>query len=215
MIQVSLVDDHILLRDALAETIENFEECKVVGVAADGKEMQQILERGVIPDLVLLDLNMPVMDGYEAAQWLHTHHPEVRTLILTMYDSEVALIRLLQYGVRGFLRKDIHPFELRAAITAVMKDGYYYSHRTTGKLASLFQKSFEENLPVERVMLSDMDIEFLKLASTDMTYKEIAGKLNISVRAVDGFRDSLFDRLEVKSRVGLAIFALKNGLIPV
>lgn len=215
MIQVCLVDDHVLLRDALAETIDNFDECKVTGVASHGKELQQIVERGVIPNLVLLDLNMPEMDGYDTAEWLFTHHPEVRVLILTMYDSEVALIRLLQYGVRGFLRKDIHPFELRAAISAVMKDGYYYSHRTTGKLATLFQKSYQENLSVERVMLSDMDIQFLRLVSTDMTYKEIAGKLNISVRSVDGYRDSLFDRLEVKSRVGLAIFALKNGLISV
>lgn len=213
MIQVFLVDDHILLRDALAEVIENFEECKVTGLASDGKEMQQIMERGIIPDVVLLDLNMPVMDGYASAQWLFNNYPDVKTLILTMYDSEIALIRLLQLGVRGFLRKDIHPFELRAAITSVMNAGYYYSHRTTGKLATLFQKSFQDKQSVERVMLSDMDIEFLKLASTDMTYKEIAGRLKISARSVDGFRDSLFDRLEVKSRVGLAIFALKNGLI--
>jgi len=213
MIKVFLVDDHILLRDALAEVIENFDECKVTGVASDGREMQQIMERGNVPDLVLLDLNMPVMDGYETAGWLFNCYPQVKTLILTMYDSEIALIRLLQLGVRGFLRKDIHPFELRTAISSVMDNGYYYSHRTTGKLATLFQKSFQDKQSVERVMLSDMDIEFLKLASTDMTYKEIAGKMKISARAVDGYRDSLFTRLEVKSRVGLAIFALKNGLI--
>lgn len=213
MINVILVDDHILLRDALASVIDGFDECKIAGLASNGEELKQLLERGTQPDLVILDLNMPIMDGYQTAKWLHENHPDIKILILTMYDSEIALIRLLQLGVRGFLKKDIHPFELRAAITSVMQDGYYYSHRTTGKLATLFQKSFQDKQSVERVMLSDSDIDFLRLASSDLTYKEIADKMKISPRAVDGYRDSLFDRLQVKSRVGLAIFALRNGLI--
>lgn len=213
MINVMLVDDHILLRDALASVIEGFDECKISGLAANGEELGQVLSRGNKADLVILDLNMPVMDGYQTAKWLYETHPHIKILILTMYDSEIALIRLLQLGVRGFLKKDIHPFELRAAISSVMQDGYYYSHRTTGKLASLFQKSFQDRQSVERVMLSDTDIDFLRLASSDLTYKEIADKMKISPRAVDGYRDSLFDRLQVKSRVGLAIFALRNGLI--
>lgn len=213
MINVILVDDHILLRDALASVIDGFDECKITGLASNGEELSQLLSRGGKPDLVILDLNMPVMDGYQTAKWLFENHPDIKILILTMYDSEIALIRLLQLGVRGFLKKDIHPFELRAAITSVMQDGYYYSHRTTGKLATLFQKSFQDKQSVERVMLTDNDIDFLRLASSDLTYKEIADKMKISPRAVDGYRDSLFDRLQVKSRVGLAIFALRNGLI--
>lgn len=213
MINLILVDDHILLRDALASVIDGFDECKITGLASNGEELSQLLSRGGKPDLVILDLNMPVMDGYQTAKWLFENHPDIKILILTMYDSEIALIRLLQLGVRGFLKKDIHPFELRAAITSVMQDGYYYSHRTTGKLATLFQKSFQDKQSVERVMLTDNDIDFLRLASSDLTYKEIADKMKISPRAVDGYRDSLFDRLQVKSRVGLAIFALRNGLI--
>jgi len=213
MISIFLVDDHVLLRNALASVIDEFGDCKVTAMAANGVELQEIMREKPYPDLVILDLNMPVMDGYDAAFWLFEHYPDIRVLILTMYDSEIALLRLLKLGVRGFLRKDMHPFELRSAIDTIMKEGYYYSHQTTGKLAGIFQKSLHDKQFMEKLMLTPTDIDFLKLASTDLTYKEIADQMKVSPRAIDGYRDSLFDRLQVKSRVGLAIFALKNGLI--
>lgn len=208
-----MADDHVLLRDALATLINSFEDFRIVAVASNGKEVVESIQNGHVPTIVILDLNMPLMDGYETASWLHENHPDVRILILTMYDSEIALIRLLQVGVRGFLKKDIHPFELKAALESVAKDGYYYSHTTTGKLATLFQKNHLNKSSIERSILTDHDIEFLKMASTDMTYKEIAHKMKITPRAIDGYRDSLFDKLEVKSRVGLAIYAVKNGIV--
>ena len=211
--EVILADDHVLLRDALATLINSFDDFKIVGVASNGKEVVDAIHRDRLPAIIILDLNMPLMDGYETAIWLHENYPDIRILILTMYDSEIALIRLLQVGVRGFLKKDIHPFELKAALESVAKDGYYYSHTTTGKLATLFQKNHQNRSNIERSILSEHDIEFLKMASTDMTYKEIAHKMNITPRAIDGYRDSLFDKLEVKSRVGLAIYAVKNGIV--
>ncbi len=211
--KIILADDHVLLRDALAALIDSFDECSIIAVASNGKELIKQVISGKLPDIVLLDLNMPEMDGYETAQWLQDNHPNIRILILTMYDSEIALIRLLQVGVRGFLKKDIHPFELKAALLSVADDGYYYAHNTTGKLASLFQKSQHNKSSIDKVMLSQLDIDFLKMASTDMTYKEIAQAMNITPRAIDGYRDSLFERLDVRSRVGLAIYAVKNGIV--
>jgi len=211
--KIILADDHVLLRDALAALIDSFDECSIIAVASNGKELIKQVTSGRLPDIVLLDLNMPEMDGYETAQWLQDNHPNIRILILTMYDSEIALIRLLQVGVRGFLKKDIHPFELKAALLSVADDGYYYAHNTTGKLASLFQKSQHNKSSIDKVMLSQLDIDFLKMASTDMTYKEIAQAMNITPRAIDGYRDSLFERLDVRSRVGLAIYAVKNGIV--
>ena len=213
LFKVILVDDHVLLRDALASLIDSFDECKIIAVASNGKELVKLLETGFIPSIVVLDLNMPEMDGYETAKWLRENYPDIKMLILTMYDSEIALIRLLQSGVRGFLKKDIHPFELKAALLSVAADGYYYAHNTTGKLATLFQKNELGKNSIEKAMLSDIDIEFLKLASTDMTYKEIAAMMKITPRAIDGYRDSLFEKLDVKSRVGLAIYAIKNGIV--
>ncbi|MEO6489481.1 MAG: response regulator transcription factor [Ferruginibacter sp.] len=211
--KIILVDDHVLLRDALATLISSFENFEILAVAANGREMTGFIEKGKVPDIVVLDLNMPVLDGYESAQWLHDKFPDIKILILTMYDSEIALIRLLQMGVRGFLKKDIHPFELKAALESVGADGYYYSHNTTGKLANFFQKSHENKSSLEKGILTKHDIEFLKMASTDLTYKEIADKMNITPRAIDGYRDNLFEKLDVKSRVGLAIYAVKNGIV--
>ncbi|MDB5202537.1 MAG: DNA-binding response regulator [Ferruginibacter sp.] len=210
---VVLVDDHVLLRDALASYLDKYDEIKVSGVACNGEELLESLKQGPRPELIVLDLNMPKMDGYETAALLKARHPEIHVLVLTMYDSEIALIRLLQVGVRGFLKKDIHPGELRAAIIAIVENGYYYSHNATGKLASLFRKDAHNQNSIEKAMLSVTEIEFLRFASTDMTYKEIAGKMRITPRAIDGYRDALFDKLDVKSRVGLAIYAVKNGIV--
>ena len=206
---VILADDHILLRNTLATLINTFPGFNVMNLADDGTELVKILKEGNIPDIVVLDLNMPKMDGYDAARWMHDNYPEIKILILTMYDTEVALIRLLQLGVRGFLKKDVHPDDLRYALQSVAQDGFYYSHQTTGKLGNLFRK----NSSVEKAILSDIEITFLKFASTEMTYKEIAVKMNLTPRVIDNFRDTLFDKLDVKSRVGLAIYAVKNGVV--
>jgi two-component system invasion response regulator UvrY len=213
MYNILLADDHILLRDALATLINSFDGCKVVAVADNGQQVLQHLQNGVVPHLVILDLSMPLMDGYETTEWLQKNHPQIKILILTMYDSEIALIRLLQLGVRGFLKKDIHPTELKNALLAVLENGYYYSHNATGKLASLFQRSQQNQQTIDKAMLTDVEIQFLKLASTDLTYKEIAQKMGLTPRNVDTFRDGLFMKLDVKSRVGLAIYAVKNGII--
>lgn len=211
--KIILADDHILLRDALSTLINGFDDYQVVGSVSNGNQLIQAIKDGHHPDLVLLDLNMPEMDGFETAKWLSQNYPDIQILILTMYDSEIALIRLLQCGVKGFLKKDIHPSELRFALKSVADGGYYYSQQTTGKLANLFQRSADSQQLVEKAMLSEKELEFLRLASTDLTYKEIAAELKLTPRAIDGYRDALFDKLDVKSRVGLAIYAVKNGIV--
>ena len=160
-----------------------------------------------------MDLNMPEMDGYEAAKWLVKNRPDIKIVILTMFDSEIALIRLLQAGVQGFLKKDIHPTELKNALMTIAEGDYYYSNHSTVKLASLFKKDAFNHSNLERWMLNDREIEFLKMASTEMTYKEIAKAMNLSPRQIDSYRDGLFIKLDVKSRIGLVIYAVKNGII--
>ena len=139
MTKIALADDHVLLRTALASLIDSFDNCRVIQQAGDGNELIEQIKQGCRPDVVILDLNMPHKDGYEAAVWLKDNHPNVHVMMLTMYDSESALIRLLQVGVKGFLKKDIHPSELKFAIQSVVQSGYYYSHTTSGKLANLFR----------------------------------------------------------------------------
>jgi two-component system, NarL family, invasion response regulator UvrY len=211
--KIILADDHILLRDALANLIDNFKEFTVVAKAANGTEVVDLVSSGKKADILLMDLNMPEMDGYETAKWVTKHEPGMKIVILTMYDTEVAMIRLLQAGVNGFLKKDIHPLELNNALLMVAAGGYYYSNHTTAKIISLFKKNMDGSAPYEKSMFTDKEIEFLKLCTTDMTYKEIAQLMGISPRHIDNYRDSLFVKLKVQSRVGLAIYAVKNGII--
>jgi len=212
-ITVALVDDHILLRNALATLIDSFENCRVIWQASNAHEMIQRIRYTVPPQVIILDLNMPVMDGHSGAMWLKENIPQCLVLMLTMYDSDLALIRLLQAGVRGFLKKDIHPSELKFAIRSVTQSGYYYSHQTSGKLANLFRNYNGSNSSLQRSLLNEQEIEFLRLCGTEFTYKEIAQSLHLNLRAVDNLRDHLFEKLEVKSRVGLAMYAMRHGIV--
>lgn len=211
-IQVALADDHILLRDALASLINTFDNCKVIFTASNGQETLARINNNQIPDVLILDLNMPLLDGHDTAVYLTKHHPNIHVLMLTMYDTDLTLIRLLQAGVRGFLKKDVHPDELKYAIRSVMESGYYYSHNVTGKLVNLFRNTLED-LTQKKNLLNTQELQFLKLSCSELTYKEIAGEMQLSPRAVDALRDQLFNRLDVKSRVGLAMYAIRHGLV--
>ena len=212
-IKVALADDHVLLRNALAALINSFGDCRVINESNNGKELVNFLKKGSIPDVTVLDLNMPEMDGFEVARFIQKNFSQVHVLMLTMYDSELSLIRLLQAGVKGFLKKDIHPSELKFAIHSVVNAGYYYSNHTADKLANLFRSGTERKNPLQNSMLSEQELHFLKLACSDLTYKEIAQKMTLNPRSVDNLRDQLFFKLEVKSRVGLAMVAIKNGIV--
>ncbi len=209
--KIALADDHVLLRNALSTIINKTGNFSVVLEAAHGTELIEKIEGGNVPDLILLDLNMPVFDGYETAKWLQLNHPSIHILMLTMYDTEPTMIRLLQVGVKGFLRKDTDISELRSAINNVMKSGYYYTNNTTGRLVNLFRRS-KEHSTLMKTMLSETEIRFLRWVCTDMTYKEIANEMHLSVRAVDNVRDNLFGKLEVKNRVGLVMYSVTHGI---
>ena len=212
-IKIALVDDHVLLRNALASLINSFDDCQVIHESANGYELLENIEKGFIPDVVLMDLNMPRMDGYQTAMVLQKKKPDINVLMLTMYDSELMMIRLLQAGAKGFLKKDVHPSELKFALHSVMEAGYYYSTSTAGKLANLFRNATRDNNKLNQAMLTEQEILFLKHACTDLTYKAIAQEMGLTPRSVDVLRDNLFIKLDVKSRVGLAMVALRHGVV--
>lgn len=209
VIRIVLVDDHVLFRNALVALINRFDNCAVIAEAGNGCELIKIIKSGLIPDLLILDLNMPQMDGFDTAKWIQAHHAGINILILTMYDTEITMIRLLQVGVKGFLKKDASPWDLESAIRNVMQSGYCYTNNMTGKLINLFRKSQEQSA-VMNSMLSDMEITFLKYACSDMTYSEIAKKMGVKPRAVELIRDNLFKKLGVNSRQGLAIKSIRH-----
>ncbi len=212
---IVLVDDHVLLRNGLASLVANLG-YKVLFEADNGKDLIAKLKADNLPDLILLDINMPQMDGYETALWLKRNFSEIKILALSMYDDENAIIRMLKNGAKGYILKDTEPAELKAAIESILTKGFYYSEMVTGRLIHSINHIEEENSAVKNVLgLNDKEIQFMKLAATEMTYKEIAEQMYLSPRTIDGYRDALFDKLNIKSRVGLVLFAIKNGVVQI
>jgi len=212
--KIALADDHVLLRSGLANLLKDFE-YEILFQADNGKEFIEKLKTHSAPDIVLMDINMPEMDGYETTLWLKRNYPDVKVLALSMYDDENAIIRMLKNGAKGYILKDSDPSEMKAALHALMTKGYYHSELVTGKLIHTINNLDEpEHSFVKNVLgLNEREIEFLKLVCTEMTYKEIAEQMFISPRTIDGYRDALFERLNIKSRVGLVLYAIKNGIV--
>ncbi len=213
-VKVVLADDHGLLRHGLANLIKSFGGYEVLFEADNGNHFKQQLDKKQLPDIVLMDINMPEMDGYETTLWLKKNHPLVNVLALSMYDNENAIIRMFKAGAKGYILKDCDPAELRDALQSVMKKGFYYSEMVTGRLIHNINKMDDDDGTNAGLMqLSDREIEFLKLACSELTYKEIADKMFLSPRTIDGYRDALFEKLNVKTRVGLVMYAIKNGIV--
>lgn len=209
---IVIVDDHILIAKALRSIICNFNQFEVLYECQNGKELQEKFNTKTnIPTVVLLDISMPIMDGFETAKWLKEHHPEVLIMTLSMQDDEQSLIKMIKNGAKGYLLKNAHPTELENALNLLIKNGYYYPDWAANRLFANINNN--AILAETELTFSDREKEFLKYTVTELTYKEIAAKMCCSPRTVEGYRDNLCEKLDLKSRVGLAVFAIKNGII--
>src|SRR4051794_18503360 len=213
-VNIVLVDDHVLLRNGLAALVTSLG-YTVMYECSNGKELIQKLGKSDTPDLILMDINMPEMDGFDTTLWLKRNHPHLNVLALSMYDNESSIIRMIKNGAKGYILKDTDPAELKEAISSVLSKGFYYSDLVSGRLVRAIRDDEDDEHDNNRTLLglNEKEIEFLKLAATEMTYKEIAQQMHLSPRTIDGYRDQLFQKLNVISRVGLVLFAVKNGIV--
>ncbi|HEV3250638.1 MAG TPA: response regulator transcription factor [Puia sp.] len=209
-IQVAIADDHSLLRKALGKLVASFDNYAVLFEADNGKEIKAKILQHIIPDVVLLDVNMPDMDGYETVRWLSQNCPQVKVLALSMFSDEKTIIKMLRLGAKGYILKNIDPEELKNALDSVMQKNFYLSEYISGKIISGLNKDIDK--PDEEVTLTEKEKEFLRLICSEITYKDIATKMFVSPRTVDDYRNTLFEKLKVKSRVGLVMYAMRNGL---
>ena len=209
--KIVVVDDHILIAKAITGVIDNFTRYKVLYEAEHGKVLiEKFRNPKNIPDIVLMDITMPVMDGFETTEWIKNNHPEVMVMALSMQDDDATLIKMIRAGAKGYLLKNIHPVELEKALDVLVSKGFYYPDWAAGKVFSSISTG-QGRSAVDTLVLTPKEQEFLKYCCTEMTYKEIGEKMYCSSRTVEGYRDSLFEKLGLRTRVGLAMYALKSG----
>lgn len=212
MINVALADDHAMLRKGVAGILSQFGNIEVILEAGNGRELIDKLKVAtVLPDVCILDINMPEMNGYETAAAIRRRWPHIRILALSMYDTELNIIKMLRNGANGYVLKDSDPEELKNAINAIYKDGFYHSDVVTGRMLHIMHDP-EGKVNME---LTDREIQFMKFCATELTYKEIADDMGLSPRTIDGYREALFKKLNITTRTGLAMYAIKAGIVAV
>lgn len=210
-LSIALVDDHTLFRKGLLGLIEMVDEnIDILFEADNGIDLQKKLDPENLPDIILMDINMPEMDGFESVIWLNKNYPDIKVLIVSMVENEDSIIKMLKLKVKGYLSKDVEPAELGAALNAIMSKGFYYTDFITGKLVHTLQSEHERE---SLVALNEKEKKFIQLACSELTYNDIAGEMFVSPKTIDGYRNNLFEKLAVKSRVGLALYAVKHGLV--
>jgi two-component system invasion response regulator UvrY len=222
-IKLAVVDDHRLFRKGLISLINLVDEENylVLYEAEHGKDLINKIDKKALPDIVIMDIDMREMDGFETVAWLQEHYPEIRILVVSMIEKEEAIVRMLRLGVKGYLSKDIEPEDIHAALKAIVNKGYYYTDFITGKLIHSIQNEHKRDIEGTNSSASDdiwhkltqREREFIKLACSELTYQEIAAKMFLSPKTVDNYRESLFEKFKVKNRVGLVLYALRNDLV--
>jgi two-component system invasion response regulator UvrY len=216
ILKLGIVDDHRLFRKGLITLIElAHPKCEILFEADNGLDLQQKLIKKNLPEIIIMDVNMPGMDGFASAQWLKENHPDIKVLVVSMVEKEETIVRMLKLGVKGYLSKDVEPHELGEALRSIMNRGFYYTDYLTGKLVMSIQSDGVEKQKISNMpQMNDREKLFLELACSELTYNEIADKMFLSPKTIDGYRNSLFEKLNVKSRVGLALYAIRHGLVP-
>jgi len=209
-IRIGLADDHQLFLKSLSLLIGSLPGCQVTLEALNGQEcLDKMRLLPEPPDILLLDVNMPVMDGLQTVATITANYPTLRTVALSMKSDDKTIISMIRAGCCAYLLKDIHPDELERAIFQIHEKGYYNGDAANVNYRRLLQYEKEEAM----ASLTEKEKTFLRLVCTDLTYKQIAAEMFLSERTIDGYRENLFKKFNVQSRVGLALEAIRRNLV--
>jgi len=209
MITVAIADDHQLFVKSLGLMLATFKQYEVVVEASNGKDLiEKLVQKNISPDIILLDVNMPQMDGYETAKWLQIHQPNSKIVALSMNDADDVVIKMMKAGCCAYFLKDTHPNELEKALEEIVNKGYY-----NGDISNINYRRLMLAEKELAIVFAEKEINFLQLACSDLTYKQIAGEMKISDRAVETLRENLFVKMNVQSRVGLCLEAIRRKVV--
>ncbi len=214
-ISIALVDDHTVVRNGLKSLIEVLGNFKVTAQYSSGKDFVFNSPNVTDPDIVIMDLNMPEMNGTDTTRWIRQYKPDLKVLILTLDNDEKTVIELFRLGVRGYLPKSCTEDELRKAIEDISTSGYYHSEISHNALLKGISRHATNDYQAILSSLNERETAFLLLVCDEKEYKydQMASIMQVSARTIDGYRESLFAKLNIKSKTGLVLFAIKHGLV--
>jgi DNA-binding NarL/FixJ family response regulator len=212
-IKIAIADDYKIYRDGLKVGLSADDNMDIIGEADNGEELMKALET-LSPDVIIMDLKMPIMDGMEATKLVRKKYPAIKVLVVTMYDDDKFIIHLMENGANGYLLKNAEPDEIRRSIYAVHENGYYFNDLVNKALLKKlvlknnFKPSFNQNID-----LTEREQEVLKLICSEKTAAEIGKEIFLSPRSVEGIRQRLIEKIGVRNTAGLVMFAVKNGIV--
>jgi DNA-binding NarL/FixJ family response regulator len=205
---VVIVDDHTLLSQAIQAMVNTFNKFTVLYTCKNGQELvDKFSYQENIPNIVLMDINMPIMNGVETTEWISKNHSKVNVMALSVEDEEYTILKMLKAGAAGYLLKDTEKAVLEKALIEIAENGFYHTKSVT----NILMNSLLGN-EVKEIDITDKERQFLKLSCTELTYKEIADQMCLSPKTIDNYRNSLFNKLNVKNRVGMVTYAIKNKI---
>lgn len=212
-IKIAIADDYKIYRDGLKVGLSADDNLEIIGEADNGEELMKALE-SLSPDVILMDLKMPLMDGMEATKQVRKKYPSIKVLVVTMYEDDKFIIHLMENGANGYLLKNAEPDEIRKSIYAVHENGYYFNDVVNKALLKKLvlknnlKPSFNQNID-----LTEREQEVLKMICEEKTAAEIAKEIFLSPRSVEGIRQRLIEKVGVRNTAGLVMFAVKNGIV--
>jgi DNA-binding NarL/FixJ family response regulator len=212
-IKIVIADDHEIFRDGFKLMLTKQKDILLVGEAENGRELVKLVQEKK-PDVIVTDIKMPIMDGIEAARTINELFPDKGIIGLSMFDEDDLIVDMLEAGARGYLLKNANKEQIGEAIRTVYNGDPYYCKTTSRKLTEMIAKSrYNPYKKKEKVVFTEREIEVIELVCKEMSNKEIAEKLFLSIRTVEGLRLKVAEKMNVKNPVGMVMYALKNGLV--
>lgn len=209
-ISLGFADDHAMLRKGLIKLLQLQGNYTVTFEVDNGDGVMDALKKNLIPDILILDVNMGGKDGYQIAKWMNTHYPQVKILVLSMYNDESTILKMIQAGAKGYITKNAEPEKLHEAVQVLWQTGTYIPDHISQKMVTGLQKNILQESPIDEI--SESERKFLRLLCQELSYQQIAEQMYLSPSTMDDYRKKLTKKLGVKGKSGLIVFAMQNKL---